>query len=274
MDESSSSSTLTPSGSYLTPFLLSMTGIVATSFAIVAYHVLCVHCCAWRRQLPANNPPGERQNSVARTGGVEEKVLRAIPVLSYSSKGNRLFRVDQSECAVCLGELADCEAVRLLPACRHAFHVPCIDQWFSAHSNCPVCRSPVAGPPAGAADDLLAMTAASSSGRGDAGGSDGPSPSSSLLQRCASLNVLVSTPSDSALSPDIIINVEEDREDACSSSSNDEPTSSLLEKGVVLSNSRSLGERSARQLDSLSSKLLGSFLQLSSSCGGDANLPH
>ncbi|XP_030474425.1 RING-H2 finger protein ATL8-like [Syzygium oleosum] len=272
MDDTSSSSIPNSSGSFVTPLLLSMTDIVATSFAIVAYQVLFVRFCV-RRRLTADNLPRERQNAGARTDGVEEKVLRAIPVLSYSSKGNRVFRVDQSECAVCLGELEDCETVRLLPACRHAFHVPCIDQWFSAHNNCPVCRSPVVAPPAGMADDHLAMTAASNSGRGDNGASDGPPPSSGLLQRCVSLNVLTRSPLDLTLSRDIIINVEEERGDACGSSSNDDLTSSLPGKGVVLSNSRSLGERSARQLDSLSSRLLRSFSQLSSSRGGDANLP-
>ncbi|KAF8005609.1 hypothetical protein BT93_K0025 [Corymbia citriodora subsp. variegata] len=273
MDDTRSSSTPPSSVSFVTPLLLSMTGIFAISFTIVAYHVLFVHFCRRRRRLTADNLPRQRQNSEARTNGVEEKVLRAIPVLSYSSKGNRLFRIDQGECAVCLGKLEDHETVRLLPACRHAFHVPCIDQWFSAHSNCPICRSPVVDLPTGMADDHLATTAASSSGRGDARGSDGPLPTSDLLQHCVSFNVLMRLPSDSALSHDIIINVEEEREDACTSSSNDDPMSSLLGKGMELSNGRSLGARSVRQLDSLSSRLLRSFSQLSSSCDGDAHFP-
>ncbi|KAI3433967.1 MATH domain-containing protein [Psidium guajava] len=248
---SSSSNPASP-GSFLTPLLVSMAGIAATAFAIVLYNVLFVRFCARRRQFTVNDdPPGERQNSGARTDGVEEKVLRAIPVLSYSSKGNRLFRVDQSECAVCLGTLEDRETVRLLPACRHAFHVPCIDQWLSAHNNCPVCRSPVVAPLARIADDH----------------------SGDLLQRCVSLDVLMRSPLDSAnQSRDIVINMEEEREDASGSSSNDGLTSSLMGKGVVLSNSMSLGADS-RQLDSLSSRLLRSFSQLSSSRGGDANLP-
>ena len=45
-----------------------------------------------------------------------------------------------AECAICLGEFADGDAVRLLPRCRHGFHVHCIDTWLSAHSSCPICR--------------------------------------------------------------------------------------------------------------------------------------
>lgn len=125
------------------------------------------------------------------------------------------------------------------------------------------------------ADDQLAMTAASSIGGGDAGASDGPPPLSGLLQHCVSLNVMMRSRLDSVeQSRDIVINVEEEREDAFCSSSNDDTTLSLLGNGAVLSSSRSLGARSASQLDSLSSRLLRSFSQLSSSRGGNANLPH
>ncbi|KAK1610307.1 hypothetical protein QYE76_033980 [Lolium multiflorum] len=45
------------------------------------------------------------------------------------------------ECVVCLQELEDGDVVRVLPACRHFFHVNCIDGWLCAHSSCPVCRA-------------------------------------------------------------------------------------------------------------------------------------
>ncbi|KAK6140068.1 hypothetical protein DH2020_026203 [Rehmannia glutinosa] len=41
------------------------------------------------------------------------------------------------------GGIEDEDAVRLLPNCKHAFHVTCIDQWFAAHASCPLCRSPI-----------------------------------------------------------------------------------------------------------------------------------
>lgn len=77
--------------------------------------------------------------------GVDDKILDTIPILSSSTdnKANNLFRVDQSECVIGLGELEDGDKIRLLPNCRHAFHVPCIDEWFSAQTHCPVCRSPI-----------------------------------------------------------------------------------------------------------------------------------
>lgn len=47
------------------------------------------------------------------------------------------------ECAVCLGRFEPEELLRLLPKCRHAFHVDCVDAWLDFHSTCPLCRSRV-----------------------------------------------------------------------------------------------------------------------------------
>ncbi|CAA0827150.1 RING-H2 finger protein ATL52 [Striga hermonthica] len=43
-----------------------------------------------------------------------------------------------------LVEFEENEALRLLPKCSHAFHLPCIDTWLKSHSNCPLCRANVA----------------------------------------------------------------------------------------------------------------------------------
>uniref|UniRef100_A0A2P2MIT7 Uncharacterized protein MANES_01G275000 n=1 Tax=Rhizophora mucronata TaxID=61149 RepID=A0A2P2MIT7_RHIMU len=46
-------------------------------------------------------------------------------------------------CVVCLYEATGGERLRKLPKCNHCFHVVCIDQWFQAHSTCPLCRDQV-----------------------------------------------------------------------------------------------------------------------------------
>jgi hypothetical protein len=48
-------------------------------------------------------------------------------------------------CAICLGEFADGEKVRVLPRCRHGFHVRCVDAWLVSHGSCPTCRRQVIG---------------------------------------------------------------------------------------------------------------------------------
>ncbi|KAH9292280.1 hypothetical protein KI387_042534, partial [Taxus chinensis] len=45
------------------------------------------------------------------------------------------------DCAVCLSEFTENEKGRILPKCKHSFHIECIDMWFHSHSTCPLCRS-------------------------------------------------------------------------------------------------------------------------------------
>ncbi|GER57258.1 RING/U-box superfamily protein [Striga asiatica] len=65
------------------------------------------------------------------------------------------------QCPVCLSAFAEGEEIRLLGACRHAFHEACVDMWLYSHSSCPVCRAAVPvrrprvrAPPAGGEEDL------------------------------------------------------------------------------------------------------------------------
>ncbi|GJN34331.1 hypothetical protein PR202_gb22981 [Eleusine coracana subsp. coracana] len=47
----------------------------------------------------------------------------------------------QEECAICLAKVGDDGlATRQLPACGHAFHEHCIEQWLRVHPTCPICR--------------------------------------------------------------------------------------------------------------------------------------
>ncbi|GJM85201.1 hypothetical protein PR202_ga01631 [Eleusine coracana subsp. coracana] len=50
-------------------------------------------------------------------------------------------------CAVCLGDLAPGDRVRVLPKCGHGFHARCVDRWLVARSTCPTCRQPLFGAP-------------------------------------------------------------------------------------------------------------------------------
>ncbi|KAL0339929.1 UNVERIFIED_CONTAM: RING-H2 finger protein ATL43 [Sesamum radiatum] len=47
---------------------------------------------------------------------------------------------DGLECAVCLNKFEPDEVLRLLPKCKHAFHIECVDTWLDGHSTCPLCR--------------------------------------------------------------------------------------------------------------------------------------
>ncbi|XVE76077.1 hypothetical protein DITRI_Ditri12bG0143900 [Diplodiscus trichospermus] len=133
------------SGSFLTPLLISLTGVLASSLAVVACHMLLVKYCLRRgdQDQDARNPSIPTHQNAGFATGVEHEILETIPILSFSREKVQEFRTDQTECVVCLGELEEGDTVRLLPNCRHVFHVLCIDNWFLAHSSCPVCRTPV-----------------------------------------------------------------------------------------------------------------------------------
>ncbi|XP_072979761.1 RING-H2 finger protein ATL40-like [Typha angustifolia] len=68
--------------------------------------------------------------------GLDREAISALPTFPYKKSSSTT-----SECAVCLSVLEDGEEVRLLPNCKHTFHVECIDMWLHSHPTCPICRS-------------------------------------------------------------------------------------------------------------------------------------
>ncbi|CAI5469097.1 unnamed protein product [Closterium sp. Yama58-4] len=59
------------------------------------------------------------------------------------------------ECAVCLGEYAAGERIKVVPACAHGFHADCIDLWLAAKTTCPICRRDLRGPATAPAQENL-----------------------------------------------------------------------------------------------------------------------
>jgi len=72
-----------------------------------------------------------------RNVGLDSAVIETLPLFHYKPQNF----IDGLDCAVCLCELKENDTGRLLPNCRHSFHVDCIDMWFRSHSTCPVCRT-------------------------------------------------------------------------------------------------------------------------------------
>ncbi|KAD6796190.1 hypothetical protein E3N88_07086 [Mikania micrantha] len=70
--------------------------------------------------------------------GIKKKALKTFPTASYWH-GLQLPGLGK-ECAICLGDFAKGEQVKILPKCNHGFHVRCIDKWLHSHSSCPTCR--------------------------------------------------------------------------------------------------------------------------------------
>ncbi|XP_073157585.1 E3 ubiquitin-protein ligase Os04g0590900-like [Henckelia pumila] len=274
------------SNSFLSPLLISTVGIVATSVAIIVYHLFLVKYCLRRRQ--------ETTATAARavpvvSAGVDKKVLDAIPVIAFSAvKGGDQYylRSDQAECVVCLGELEDEDLVRSLPTCNHAFHVPCIDQWFLAHTSCPLCRSPILPPedPRETPEEGAAAAQTNYENPDEEAcytpENRGPSlPSgrrtSGMLRHCMSLElpqaaVIKSPPRNSvgglnrSISMDTsfaVINIQNEVEIRANDSDSGTASSSSLKR------SESYTARPVSQIDRMSSKLRRSFSRLRSGKG-------
>ncbi|GMY25033.1 RING-H2 finger protein ATL1 [Fagus crenata] len=273
------------SGSFFTPLLISLAGIITSSLVIVAYHLILVRYCLWRRRQQQLNNRYLQQIPGGQSKGLDQKILDTIPILSFSTKKGK----DQIECVVCLGELGEGDMVRLLPNCRHEFHVPCIDKWFMEHSNCPVCRSPIVAPiitppVVPLAIEVESVNVAQSSPQGgddhdhdDAGSGDVGVASTSRVQvesggslrHCVSLVLPMEgkqrgmiTGLKRSVSLDqscIIINIQRECDKESSSSSS---SSSSCSTKDVLTQNRTYSAKSATQIDCMSRMLFRSFSQL------------
>lgn len=79
--------------------------------------------------------------------GLDASVLKSLSTFTYRKEGDDVEERENGvlECAVCLSEFEEGERGRVLPKCKHSFHVDCIDMWFHSHSTCPICRAAVDG---------------------------------------------------------------------------------------------------------------------------------
>lgn len=51
--------------------------------------------------------------------------------------------VNSTECVICLEEFSGDDECRVLPICKHIYHMGCIDRWLMDELTCPVCRTNV-----------------------------------------------------------------------------------------------------------------------------------
>lgn len=120
----------------------------------VVFFLICFHSyarwflCGRRRRL--GHHAGETHpifplttaasDDVSPHEGLDLSILKTLPTFIYSTT---TAHDPLLECAVCLSGFENEERGRVLPECKHTFHVECIDAWFRSHSNCPLCRAPV-----------------------------------------------------------------------------------------------------------------------------------
>ncbi|KAI4380709.1 hypothetical protein MLD38_006870 [Melastoma candidum] len=111
-------------------------GALSIGFVLACVLLIYTRFCLDERSssvAPGTNFPGLESWS----SGIEKSVIESLPLFRFSSlKGSK----EGLECSVCLSRFEDVEILRLLPQCKHAFHVGCIDRWLEGHATCPLCR--------------------------------------------------------------------------------------------------------------------------------------
>ncbi|XVE88158.1 hypothetical protein DITRI_Ditri19aG0045800 [Diplodiscus trichospermus] len=73
--------------------------------------------------------------------GLDPLVIASLPTFTYKLTSGQVDHDEPTECSVCLGTIAEESTVRVLPNCKHMFHVECIDTWLGSHTTCPICRT-------------------------------------------------------------------------------------------------------------------------------------
>ncbi|CAJ1951701.1 unnamed protein product [Sphenostylis stenocarpa] len=138
--------TAEPSGdavSNFQPSLAVVIGILGVMFLLTFFLLMYAKFC---QHHGSSASLGDQENlptfvrSRSRFSGIDKTVIESLPFFRFSSlKGSK----EGLECAVCLSKFEDVEVLRLLPKCKHAFHIDCIDNWLERHSSCPICRHKV-----------------------------------------------------------------------------------------------------------------------------------
>nr|XP_043622422.1 RING-H2 finger protein ATL43 [Erigeron canadensis] len=127
-----------PHISTLKPSMTILIGIITTIFSITFLLLLYTKHC--RRNSNSSSYP-RHTVSVHLTdrinSGIDRTIIESLPVFRF---GSLTGQKDGLECAVCLSRFNRNEMLRLLPKCKHAFHVECVDTWLDQHSTCPLCR--------------------------------------------------------------------------------------------------------------------------------------
>ncbi|CAN8271054.1 unnamed protein product [Cochlearia groenlandica] len=127
------------------PSLAIITGVFSIVFTLT--FVLLVYAKCFSNDLRSETDVvGDRDHRgifnlssrFSSSSGLNKTAIESLPFFRFSAlKGSK----QGLECSVCLSKFEDVEILRLLPKCKHAFHISCIDTWLEQHATCPLCRN-------------------------------------------------------------------------------------------------------------------------------------
>ncbi|XP_068636346.1 E3 ubiquitin-protein ligase ATL42-like [Aristolochia californica] len=123
------------------PSIAIVIGVLSIMFSLTFLLLMYAKFCHAAAAELFNNVSDQQNHGLvhprARFSGIDKTIIESLPFFRFSSlKGSK----EGLECAVCLSRFEDTEVLRLLPKCKHAFHINCVDRWLENHSSCPLCR--------------------------------------------------------------------------------------------------------------------------------------
>ncbi|KAJ1296375.1 hypothetical protein BS78_01G295400 [Paspalum vaginatum] len=137
-----------PASGGRTQFNLSSGAATAVVFVsiLLCFILLCTYCrCARQRAIAGARRRVMRELIPGAALFLRPPAAALPPVVSYASAGAGAVKKGLSEdCPVCLEPFGGDDGVRVVPACGHVYHAPCIDRWLDVRNSCPVCRCAVA----------------------------------------------------------------------------------------------------------------------------------
>ncbi|XP_056682454.1 RING-H2 finger protein ATL11-like [Spinacia oleracea] len=115
--------------------------VVSVVLLVVVYYLVARSCLNRHRGRSAQETAPRAQV------GLDSSVLETFPVIVYPNVSGLGVDKGPSECAVCLSLFEENEKLRMLPKCKHVFHLDCVNRWLAGHTTCPFCRDDLAPPP-------------------------------------------------------------------------------------------------------------------------------
>ncbi|KAG0489325.1 hypothetical protein HPP92_008136 [Vanilla planifolia] len=105
--------------------------MLSFTFLLLMYAKFCHRNGArhFGESIPNSLAVGGSRGDEGRSSGIDKVLIESLPFFRFSDlKGSR----EGLECAVCLSRFEDNDILRLLPRCKHAFHMDCIDRWLDS----------------------------------------------------------------------------------------------------------------------------------------------
>ncbi|KAJ1376958.1 Zinc finger, RING-type [Sesbania bispinosa] len=89
----------------------------------------------------AEDDEDEQRGEENAAVGLDQNVINSYPRFQFSRENNNAVGQNNTTCSICLCEYKDSEMLRMMPECRHYFHLCCLDSWLKLNGSCPVCRN-------------------------------------------------------------------------------------------------------------------------------------